>query len=71
MKPKKKSIILNNEEKLIFGLLKKESPVLLKFLKEKVDLSNKKWDKAIKGLTQNKLAKVTKDEQGLWLSLVS
>ena len=71
MKPKKKSIILNNEEKLIFGLLKKESPVLLKFLKEKADLSNKKWDKAIKGLTLNKLAKVTKDEQGLWLSLVS
>ena len=71
MKPKKKSIILTNEEKLIFGLLKKESPVLLRFLKEKVDLSNKKWDKAIKGLTQNKLAKVTKDEQGLWLSLVS
>ncbi len=71
MKPKKKSIILNNEEKLIFGLLKKESPVLLKFLKEKADLSNKKWDKAIKGLTQNKLAKVTKDEQGVWLSLVS
>ena len=71
MKPKKKSIILTNEEKLIFGLLKKESPVLLKFLKEKVDLSNKKWDKAIKGLTQNKLAKVTKDEKGLWLSLVS
>ena len=71
MKPKKKSIILNNDEKLIFGLLKKESPVLLKFLKEKADLSNKKWDKAIKGLTQNKLAKVTKDEQGLWLSLVS
>ena len=70
MKPKKKSIILTNEEKLIFGLLKKESPVLLRFLKEKVDLSNKKWDKAIKGLTQNKLAKVTKDEQGLWLSLV-
>ena len=71
MKPKNKSIILNNEEKLIFGLLKKESPVLLKFLKEKADLSNKKWDKAIKGLTQNKLAKVTKDEKGLWLSLVS
>ena len=71
MKPKKKSIILNNEEKLIFGLLKKESPVLLKFLKEKADLSNKKWDKAIKGLTQNKLAKVTKDEKGLWLSLIS
>ena len=71
MKPKKKSIILNNDEKLIFGLLKKESPVLLKFLKEKADLSNKKWDKAIKGLTQNKLAKVTKDEKGLWLSLVS
>ena len=71
MKPKKKSIILTNEEKLIFGLLKKESPVLLRLLKEKVDLSNKKWDKAIKSLTQNKLAKVTKDEKGLWLSLVS
>ena len=71
MKPEKKSIILTDEEKLIFGLLKKESPVLLTLLKEKVNLSNKKWDKAIKGLTQNKLAKVTKDDLGLWFSLVS
>ena len=52
MKPKKKSIILNNDEKLIFGLLKKEESVLLKFLKEKADLSNKKWDKAIKSLVK-------------------
>jgi len=33
-------------------------------------LSNKKWDKAIKGLTANKLARVEKTDAGLFVSLV-
>ena len=33
-------------------------------------LSNKKWDKAIKGLTKNKLAKVEKTDEGLLVSVV-
>jgi len=39
-------------------------------LKEKVALSNKKWDKAIKGLTKNKIAKVEKTDSGLFVSLI-
>jgi lysyl-tRNA synthetase class 2 len=39
-------------------------------LKSKTGLSNKKWDKAIKDLTKNKLASVEKTEEGLFVSLV-
>ena len=39
-------------------------------LKGQTGLSNKKWDKAIKGLTKNKVAKVEKTEGGLLVSLV-
>jgi len=28
-------------------------------------------DKTIKGLTKNKLAKVSKDEQGLWVEILT
>ena len=70
MKPKKKAITFTEEEKLIYDLLKKESPIALPFLKERANLSNKKWDKALKGLTQNKSAIVTKDVEGLWVKLV-
>ena len=70
MKPDKKAINLTEEEKLIFGLLKKQSPIELSTIKEQASLSNKKWDKAIKWLTQNNLAKVTKDTEGLWVEVV-
>ena len=70
MKPDKKAITLTEEEKLIFGLLKKQSPIELSTIKEQASLSNKKWDKAIKWLTQNNLAKVTKDTEGLWVEVV-
>ena len=70
MKPDKKAISLTEEEKLIFGLLKKQSPIELSSLKKQASLSNKKWDKALKWLTQNKLAKVTKDAEGLWVEVV-
>ena len=70
MKPDKKAINLTEEEKLIFGLLKKQSPIELSSLKEQASLSNKKWDKALKWLSQNKLAKVTKDAEVLWVEVV-
>ena len=70
MKPDKKAISLTEEEKLIFGLLKKQSPIKLSSLKNQASLSNKKWDKALKLLTQNRLAKVTKDAEGLWVEVV-
>ncbi len=65
MKPEKKKVELTEEEKIVFDLLEKQSPVDLNELKGKTGLSNKKWDKAIKGLTKNKLAKVTKTDEGL------
>ena len=71
MKPEQKAIDLSGEEKLIFSLLKKESPIALAVLKDQAGLSNKKWDKSLKGLTQKKLAKVSKDDQGLWVEYLS
>ena len=60
MKPEKKALELTEDEKLLMNLLKANSPIDLNELKEQTGLSNKKWDKAIKGLTKNKLAKVEK-----------
>ena len=51
-------------------ILKDNSPVDLNELKEQTGLSNKKWDKAIKGLTKNKLAKVEKTGEGLVVELI-
>lgn len=70
MRPEKKAIELTDDEKTVLEILKKEQPIALVSLKEKVGLSNKKWDKAIKGLTAKKQAVVQKDEQGLWVKEV-
>ena len=71
MKPEKKAIELTDEEKAVLSLLKTNSPIDLNELKTQAALSNKKWDKAIKGLTKNKLAKVEKTEDGLVVSIES
>ncbi len=70
MKPEKKKIELNEDEKLIVELLKAESPADLNQLKQQTELSGKKWDKAIKGLTKNKIVKVEKTEEGLFIELL-
>ncbi|MFW6259852.1 MAG: lysine--tRNA ligase [Tangfeifania sp.] len=70
MKPEKKQVELNEEEKQVLELLKTESPVELDAIKTQSGLSNKKWDKAIKGLTKHKLAKVNKTDDGLFVELV-
>ena len=69
MKPEKKPIELAEEEKTVFELLRKAEKILLEELKSKTELSNKKWDKAIKGLTSKKLAKVEKVGEDLWVEL--
>jgi lysyl-tRNA synthetase class 2 len=69
MRPLVKGSTLNEEEKIVFSILKKQHPVLLTELKENAGLSNKKWDKAIKGLCAQQLAKVTKTEDGLFVHL--
>ena len=70
MKPETKAVQLTEDEKAVLNLLKAKSPMDLNELKNQTGLSNKKWDKAIKGLTQNKLARVEKTEEGLFVSLV-
>jgi len=61
---------LTLEEKNLFGVLKQNKFSLLSEVKEKVGLSNKKWDKAVKGLVEKKLVKVIKNEKGLFIELV-
>ena len=70
MRPEKTGVVLTDEEKELLGLLKGKSPVLLSELKEKSGLSNKKWDKTIKGLTKKNSAAVSKTEAGLFVTLV-
>ena len=69
MRPELQGPTLTDEEEVVLNLLKKNHPVLLSELKENAGLSNKKWDKAIKGLSAHKLAKVTKTEDGLFVHL--
>lgn len=61
MKPEKKSVELSEAEKTIFEILKKEEKMELNELKEKSGLSNKQWDKGMKGLNKHGLAKVEVD----------
>ncbi len=60
MKPERKGIELNEEEKNLIKFIKNNSPVELSLAKSESGLSNKKWDKTIKSLTKNKLASVKK-----------
>lgn len=69
MRPEKKGPTLTEEEQLVADLLKKESPIALASLKEQSGLSNKKWDKAIKGLTGKSIAEVKKTDDALTVSL--
>ena len=70
MKTEKKAAELNDNEKVIFDILQSEKSIELNSLKEKTGLSNKAWDKGIKGLTKATLAKVTKIEDTLTVDLV-
>ena len=70
MKPERKGIELNEEEKSLMNFIKNNSPVELSFAKEELGLSNKKWDKTIKSLTKNKLASVKKINDKLIIEAV-
>ena len=65
-----KAIELTEDEKVLMNLLKGNSPIDLNELKGQTGLSNKKWDKAIKGLTKNKLVRVEKTDKGLFVSVL-
>jgi len=65
-----KTVELNEDEKAVLNLLQKAEKLELTELKIQSGLSNKKWDKTIKGLTKNKLAAVNKTDEGLFVEVV-
>ncbi|WP_053971533.1 lysine--tRNA ligase [Mangrovimonas sp. ST2L15] len=69
MKPEKKAPEMTEDEKGVYNILKGQSPIDLNQLKTQSGLSNKKWDKTIKGLTKNGIAKVNKTDEGLFVEM--
>ena len=70
MKPEKKSLDLNENEKTIFDIIQNKKTIRLSELKIQAGLSNKGWDKAMKSLTKQGLAKVVKTEDKLTVKLL-
>ena len=70
MRPEKKAIELSDNEKVILEILKSHKSMTLNDLKSKSELSNKAWDKGIKGLTKHKLAKVEKVGDDLFVKML-
>ncbi len=71
MKPEKTTpqIELGEDEKVIIEILNsQEEPMNLLQVKERSQLSGKKWDKATKNLTKNNLIKVEKTDDALLMS---
>ncbi|MDG2415387.1 MAG: lysine--tRNA ligase [Flavobacteriaceae bacterium] len=69
MRPEKKAVELSDNEKIVLELLKKNNPMPLTDLKDASGLSNKAWDKAIKGLTKLQLVVVAKVADALTCAL--
>ncbi|MFT3919359.1 lysine--tRNA ligase [Cloacibacterium sp.] len=73
MRPEKKvpAIELGDDEKVIIEILNSQSEAMnLSIVKEKSQLSGKKWDKATKNLTKNNLIKVDKIDENLVITLI-
>jgi lysyl-tRNA synthetase class 2 len=67
---KSKAVELEGDEKAVFEMLEKEGKLEINTLKEQSGLSNKKWDKAMKKLTQGGFASVNKTDEGLFVEVV-
>ncbi|MEZ4922374.1 MAG: lysine--tRNA ligase [Crocinitomicaceae bacterium] len=61
---------LTENEQAILDILTKEKSMDLNALKEQSGLSNKQWDKSIKGLSKHGLTKVTKTDDALIVEVV-
>ena len=72
MRPEKKapSVELTPEEKDVLAIITKAEKIDLGVLKTQSGLSNKKWDKTIKGLTKKEVAKVSKTDEGLFVEII-
>ena len=70
MRPERKKVEMTEDEKSVYSILKSKSPIALEELKTQSELSNKKWDKAIKGLTSSKIAKVENSNGNLTVTTI-
>ncbi len=70
MRPEKKAVEMSDNEKAIFEILKAQKTMSLSDLKSQSGLSNKGWDKGIKGLAKHGLTKVTKTDDTLIVEVV-
>ncbi|MCC1483932.1 lysine--tRNA ligase [Winogradskyella immobilis] len=70
MRPEKKAIALSDNEKAIFEIIKTQKSMPLNDLKTQAGLSNKAWDKGLKGLGKHGLTKVEKTDEGLFVELL-
>lgn len=73
MKPEKSQplVELGEDEKVIIEILNSQEDAMpLSTVKERAQLSGKKWDKASKNLTKNNLIKVEKIEEELLMTLL-
>ncbi|SFN81420.1 lysyl-tRNA synthetase, class II [Algoriphagus ornithinivorans] len=69
MRPEKKQVEMTEEEKMIFELVKGNQPALLPEIKGMTELSNKKWDVAMKGLSKKGVVSVRKEGENLFIDL--
>ncbi len=70
MRPERKQVELSDNEKAILEVLKLQKRMDLTVLKSQSGLSNKGWDKGIKGLGKHGLTKVEKTDEGLFVEMV-
>ena len=70
MRPEKKKISMNDNEKLVYENISKENQ-LIGVVKNKIEISNKAWDKAIKSLRKLELIKVEKIENDIYISKIN
>jgi lysyl-tRNA synthetase class 2 len=60
---------LTDNEKAVLDIVTDQNPIELSTLKEQSGLSNKQWDKSLKGLRNHGLVNVEKTEESLLVSL--
>jgi lysyl-tRNA synthetase class 2 len=72
MRPETKTVKveLNDNEKLIFGIIQREKSMELLSLKNQVNISNKAWDLSMKNLAKHGMVKVTKTDDVLTVDLL-
>ena len=70
MKAEQETLELTENEKNVLKLIYRKTPAILEEIKQEANLSNKKWDKTIKGLSQKKIVKVEKVDNELIIQLI-